>query len=185
MLKINPILLMKSHLLLFLLLLSSSILKAQMPSRADRVWMAVADSLYVIHPAQTQTEVKAGWKIADVAETKSKSTRYVWGGLSRQLSPSTQPQFVINTQGCMLHDFIIVKLKAKKQYRLFPKANPLYCQPLFIDLTTFRIELLSDDRYRVTPLQPLQPGEYVIINTAVKAVNEQGDFMVYGFTVKK
>ncbi len=158
---------------------------AQMPRTPDSVWMSIGDSLYPISPAQTQTETRPGWKIADVAETRSKSVRYVWGGRSTQLAESPSPRIVLKVQDGTLHDHLILQLKSKKQYRRFPKPDPSDCDPIYIDLNSFRIELLPDERYAITPLRPLPPGEYVIVNTAAKPLNDQGDMTVYGFTVQK
>ncbi len=148
-------------------------------------WMSINNQLYELNGVSTQTEIKPGWKIADIAETKAKSQRYVWGPRSRQLAESNRPTFVLKTQGGTLHDYLIVKMKQKKQYRKFPKIKLEDCNPLYIDLTTFRIELLPDERYKITPLQPLSPGEYVIVDTSAKPSNEYGDITVYGFTVEK
>jgi len=147
--------------------------------------MSINSKLYELNSVPTQTEVKPGWKIADIAETKAKTLRYVWGPRSRQLAESKQPTLVLKTQEGTLHDFIFIKLKQKKQYRQFPKAKLSDCNPIYIDLTTFRIELLPDERYQITPLQPFEPGEYVIIDTSAKLLNDFGDMTVYGFTIGK
>lgn len=160
-------------------------LQAQMPRQPETAWIGIGDSLYALPAIQTQTEVKPGWQIADVAKTKDKTTRYVWGAHSRQLADSAQPRFVLRTQQSTLHDFVIIKLKQKKQYRLLPKAKLNECNPIFIDLHTFRIELLPDERYSIIPLRPMEPGEYLLIDTSAKTVNELGDRMAYEFTISK
>lgn len=167
--------------LLLLLALSAS---AQMPRQPETAWISIADSLYALPSAVTQTEVKPGWKIADVAETKSKTKRYIWGAHAKQLADSEQPKLVLKVSNGTLHDIILIRLKEKKEYRLMPKVNPMECEPIFIDLTTFNIQLLSDERYLISPLQPLQKGEYIIIDTSAKAVNEMGDMRVHEFTVR-
>lgn len=172
--------------LLYLFILCMPVLAfAQMPKQPDAVWISIADSLYALSPSVTQTEVKPGWKIADIAETKSKAKRYLWGAHARQMADSAQPLFVLKVTNGTLHDFIILRLKQKKQYRLFAKAEYMECEPTFIDLTTFNIKLLPDERYQISPLQPFKPGEYVIIDTTAKPVNEFGDRQVYGFTITK
>lgn len=174
-----------TRLFTILLLLLPLKLSAQMPAQPDVVWMGIGDSLYAISPSPTQTEVKPGWKIADVAETKSKSIRYVWGAHARQLAEGNLPRLVLKPVQGTLHDFVILKLKQKKQYRKFAKPKIEDCNPIYIDLHSFRIELLPDGRYSITPHQPMQPGEYVIINTAEKPLNELGDRNVYGFAISK
>lgn len=176
---------MMKKIVLFLLSLCVCQAWSQMPKKRDLAWITVGDSLYVLPVAQTQTEVKPGWKIADVAETKSKMVRYVWGATSRQLSPSQLPRLVLDVQRGTLHDVLIVRLDAKKSYRKFPKADIRDCQPLYIDLTSCKIELLPDERYAVTPLRPLKPGEYIVVNTAEDTLGDYGDREVWGFTVGK
>ena len=159
-------------------------LSGQVKGDSDKVWIDINDSLYAISPVQTQTQIKPGWKIADVAQTKSKKVRYIWGKNSRQMADTNRPTFVVKVTDGTLHDFVFVKLKEKKEYRQFKKSQIADCSPLYIDLHTFRIELRKDDRYAITPEQPLAKGEYVIIDTSAKPVNEYGDIICYGFTVQ-
>lgn len=54
-----------------------------------------------------------------------------------------------------------------------------------VDLSAFRIENLPDMGFAVTPLKPLEPGEYIVVNLAQTAVNEYGDFRAYELSVPK
>lgn len=172
------------RLLYTILLICPLSLCAQMPKTEPVACITIGDSLYELPVERTMTEVRPGWKIADVAQTKDKATRYVWGPRSRQISDSRTPRLVIRTRtDGTLHDFVFVRLKEKKQYRKLPKSQIVDCKPIYIDLLTFRIELLPDERYAITPLRPLEPGEYILIDRGAKDASEYGDKTVYSFTV--
>ena len=172
------------RLLYTILLMCPLSLCAQMPKTEPVACITIGDSLYALPVEQTQTEVRPGWKIADVAETRAKMTRYVWGPRSRQIADGRTPRLVVRTrQDGTINDFVLIRLKEKKQYRQLPKPQIVDCKPTYIDLFTFRIEVLPDERYAVTPLRPLQPGEYILVDRGGKDASEFGDKVVYSFTV--
>lgn len=148
------------------------------------VQIVVADSLYDIEPVTTQTEVKPGWKIVDY-QLPDKALRYLWGKHSRQPIEGGTPTFIIHPVDCKLFDFVVLKLKEKKQYRRFPSVNIYKCEINRIDLDFAKIELIGEEHFRVTPIKPLLPGEYILLNTSAKPVNGLGDVEVYPFTITK
>lgn len=156
---------------------------AQRPTQPSAVNILVGDSLYELPPVASQSEIKPGWKIVDI-KLKDKTIRYLWGKHAKQLTDNKTPTFVIDVRKDVLHDFAIVKLDERKQYRKFPHADVKECRPQRIDLDWMKIELLKDERYRITPISPMEPGEYVIVNLQGKAINEYGDVEVYPFWIK-
>ncbi len=170
---------------LFASLLLSFVCHAQMAKISDRVWITVGDSLYPIAPSPTQCEVKPGWNIADVFKTSDKAIRYLWGKTSHQVCDNARPRLVVQLQHGTLHDIVLVRLQSRKQYRRFPKADIRYCDPIYVDLTTCRIELLKENLYAVTPERPLRPGEYILTDLSDKPMNDYGDRYVYAFTISK
>lgn len=174
---------MVRRLIAFILLAWSTTVAAQRPQTLSPVGVFIGDSIYRIAPQTTQTEVKAGWKIVDY-QTKSKTTRYLWGAHSKQLIDTQQPCFFINPGSSQLIDFAIIKLSTKRDHRRLPKAQLKECTYRTFDLYNVSTELLSDDNYKVTPKEPLAPGEYIILQMTQTPVNDMGDITVYPFTIE-
>lgn len=156
---------------------------AQMPQKESPVGVLIGDSVYHIEAQTTQTEVKAGWKIVDY-QTKSKTTRYLWGAHSKQLLDTQQPCFIINPGTSQLIDFAIIKLTAKRDHRKLPKAQLKECAYRTIDLYTAKTELLPDESYKVTLNEPLSPGEYIITQVTQAPTDNMGNIIVYPFTIE-
>lgn len=148
------------------------------------VYILVGDSMCAIAPVSTQSEFKPGWKIVDI-QTRGKFARYLWGKHSRQFADDQQPTFIIHTGKYKLTDFVIIKLKEKKDFRQFPSHNLYECRNQPIDLDIMDIKPISDDAYRVRFHAPQQAGEYVIVNMKGVPVNDMGDMKVYPYTIVK
>lgn len=173
---------MKRLVFLFQLMLSLSAF-GQRASTPSMVSILVGDSTFEIQPAVTQTEYKPGWKIVDV-QTKGKYTRYLWGLTSRQVTDDRKPHFHIDASRCKLSDLLLIKLKVKRGYRQFPKANLTDCNGMAADLDKMVIQLVNDDTYLIYPKESLLPGEYVLVDKNAKPVNDMGDVETFPFTVK-
>ena len=173
---------MKRFYFTFLLALCLKV-QAQLPATPPEVCIYTGDSAYAISYSLTQTEVRPGWKIVDI-ETKSKKARYLWGKRAKQVTFDRKPRFIIDIQDHELTDFVILKLKEKNTYRKFQKPELVDCPYTRVDLFSFSIKLLEDERYEISPLQNLEPGEYIIARLNAKQENEYGDFKVYPFTVE-
>lgn len=156
----------------------------QRKALSSMVSIFVGDSIYEIPPVVTQTEYKPGWKIVDI-QTNGKTSRYLWGKHSRQYCDDRQPRFIIDPRQCTLADFVLIKLKEKKEYRKFASHDFYECDFKRFGLDLVAITVLDDDRFDVRFHDPLMPGEYVIVNMKAEAVNEYGDVEVYPFTITK
>ncbi len=175
---------MRKRLFIFLFSIFSLSVFSQRNVPATSVSMFVEDSFYGIDPVCTQSEYKPGWKIVDI-QTNGKLSRYLWGRHSRQLSDDRTPRLLIETGNYKLNDFVLIKLKEKKEYRKFASHNLFECDGRHIDLDLVAIKLLDDGRYEVRPHVPLTPGEYVIVNLKAEATNDFGDVYVYPFTISR
>lgn len=156
---------------------------AQLPQQISPVGVVIGDSVYRIEPQITQTEVKAGWKIVDY-QTRSKTTRYLWGSRSKQPIDNQQPCFYINPGSSQLIDFAIIRLTPKRDHRKLPKAQLKANTYKTFDLYTATAELLPDENYKVTLKEPLSPGEYIITQMTQTPVDDMGNITVYPFTIE-
>lgn len=138
---------------------------------------------FEIEMEQTQTEVKAGWKIIDI-NLKSKWKRYIWGSCARQYTTSTQPQFVVNTDTLQLSNLALIRMKTKKEYRSIPKPDILQNRHTMVDLNTFSIEPYGEEAFLIQPLQPLAPGEYIFTWTTAPTIGDLQDWLVWPFSIR-
>ena len=146
------------------------------------VWVLMNGHLEEVRPEQTATEVKPGWKIVDI-QTRSHKVRYLWGMSSMQLFGPTDTLVVDPGEG-VLSDFVLVPLKRKAEYRRLNKEKMMDNKYQVLDFHSFDITPYGDDAFRVTPLKPLPPGEYIIYNRNSEPMSEMGDYEVYPITVK-
>ena len=151
---------------------------------AQKVETTVADNWVEIPVQQTQSELKPGWKIVDY-QMKSRLTHYLAGGRATQLSDGNRPMFRV-TPGPdeVLIDYALIRLKAKKYYRKL--SSPQLIENIYTRLEpkAFTIKAESDS-FICQPREPLQPGEYILVNLAQRPVGELGDLLVYPFSVAK
>lgn len=146
------------------------------------IWVLMNGHLEEVQPETTASEVKPGWKIVDI-QTRSHTVRYLWGASSMQLF-GRQDTLVIDPGDELLSDFILVPLQKKAEYRRLKKEKMDENPYTVIDIHAFDITPWGDDAFRVTPLAPLKPGEYVIHCLKSERVGERGDYEVYPISVK-
>lgn len=139
---------------------------------------------FPIEAQQTQSELKPGWKIVDI-QLKDKVRRYLWGTKAKQLATNTKPQFIVDTDTLLLSDMVLMKLKTKKEYRRIPKPVIRENKITYVDLHSFSIDAYGDDLFLISPLQPLEPGEYIFTWTTISPIGELADWMVWPFSVKE
>lgn len=168
-----------SIILLFFILTTASF--AQMIAQPSNVFIFVADSMYAMHPITSQTEIKKGWDIQGF-NVGRKTKRYFYGKQAKQKVNKT-PKFAIFPTTQHLNDYVLVRLNERKNARNLPCANIHDCDYIRIELNTFRIENLPNFGFAVTPLIPLFPGEYILVDITQKSCNEYGDFKAYDITV--
>lgn len=132
---------------------------------------------------QTQTEIKPGWKIADI-QLKSKAVKYFWGKQAQQLTDDQMPTFIIHPKETeKLVDYAIIRLKQKRQYRTIPSPRLFENDYLRIEPKNFSIKTLEDISFECRPLKALEKGEYILINLAQKPIGELQDFVAFPFRV--
>lgn len=175
---------MKRILLLLLCAAYTVAMAQQRKTPSSSISMYVGDSVYAIQPVVTQTEYKPGWKVVDI-QTNGKFSRYLWGKHSRQYADDRQPRLLIDTGPYKLTDFVLIKLKEKKEYRKFPSHKFDECDFIRMDLELVEISIRADERYEVKFHNPLEAGEYVIVNMAAEPQSEFGDIPVFPFTIVK
>ncbi len=173
---------MMKRLFILLFCVFSLSARGQENSQVANVFMFVGDSIYRIAPVVTQTEYKSGWKFLDI-QTDGSMTRYLWGKHSRQMADDRQPRLIIDTKRYKINDFIVIKLKEKKQYRKFISHSIFECEGRIIDLDYMAISSLGGSKYEIKPHVPMEPGEYVIANLKLEPTNEYGDIHVFPFTI--
>jgi len=150
--------------------------------RAQRVEITVGEVWAEIPVQQTQSELKPGWKIVDY-QMKSRLTHYLSGGHASQLSDGLRPSFrVLPGEKEVLVDYVLIRLKDSKYYRKFPKAK--LTDNAYIRLEPNDFDIRADgDAFVCQPRQPLQQGEYVLLNLQQQPVGDLGDLLVYPFSV--
>lgn len=152
-------------------------------ARAQKVTLLDGGITFPIEAQQTQTEIKPGWRIVDI-QLKSTLLRYLWGARAKQLAESSMPQFIVDTDTLLLSDMVLLKLKAKKEYRKIHKPQIHDNECIHVDLSTFRIEAYGEKSFLIQPLQALEPGEYIFTWKTIEPVGELADWIVWPFSVK-
>lgn len=152
-------------------------------AKAQKVSILDGSIAFPIQAQQTQTEINPGWQIADI-KLKSKYQRYLWGGKAKQLSENSMPQFIVDTDTLLLSDMVLIKLKAKKEYRKIPKPEIRDNKCIHVDFYSFRIEAYDDDTFLIQPLQELESGEYLFTWKTKEPVGKLADWIVWPFSVK-
>lgn len=164
-------------------LLAASTVHGQLPTPKPTVYIYVANAPYPLSAVTSQTEAKRGWDIQGISVGR-KTMRYFWGRRAVQQTDS-RPTFAIYPRQESLNDYALIRLKEKREYRLLPKAVLTDCPYTRVDLKAFRIENLPDMGFAVTPLAPLAPGEYILVNLAQEPVGELQDIRVFPFSVRE
>ena len=151
---------------------------------AQKVEIAIGEGWAEIPAQQTQSELKPGWKIVDY-QMKSKLTHYLSGGHASQLAEGNRPIFrVTPSEKEVLIDYALIRLKAMKYYRKLFK-------PLLVDNNYTRLEpnhfdiKAESDSFICQPQQPLQSGEYILVNLTQSPIGELQDLLVYPFCILK
>ncbi|MBQ2073432.1 MAG: hypothetical protein IKM92_04965 [Bacteroidaceae bacterium] len=152
-------------------------------SHAQTIYLDAEPAPVQIESQLTQSELKPGWKIVDI-QLKSKINRYLWGAKSRQYCDTPRPSFIVNTDSLLLSDLVLIRLKARREYRSIPKPNVHDNKCIFVDLNNFRIEASGEEAFRITPITDLQPGEYIFTWMTARPIGELGDWTVFPFSVK-
>lgn len=174
---------MKKISFLLLMLCACFCTKAQMAQPAPNVFIYTGRTAYPMRTVTSQTEVRKGWDIQGI-NVGRKPLRYFWGAHAGQTT-GTQPKFAIYPRTQNLNDYVLIRLKGKKEYRRMPEPEVKDCDYTRVDLNAFSIENLPDMGFAVMPTTPLLPGEYILVDITQQEVNPYGDFKAYDFTVEK
>ncbi|MCM1108511.1 MAG: hypothetical protein NC388_05580 [Clostridium sp.] len=169
------------YIILLILWIATAQASAQMQTPPPEVYIYVEEKTYAMKAVTSQTELKKGWDIQGV-NVGRKTVRYFWGAHAQQLT-DTQPRFAIYPRQGTLNDFALLRLKTKKTHRRLPAAQLSECEYTRVELTSFRIDNLPDMGFAITPIHPLTPGEYIIVDLSCKPINEYGDIRAYDFQV--
>lgn len=167
------------------LAVSASILLAihATDTQAQSISLFSDGKAFKIEAQQTQTEVKPGWKIADI-QLKSSLQRYLWGARAKDYADNARPQFIVDTDTLLLSDMVLIKLKAKKEYRRIPKAEIHDNKRIYVDLSNFRIEAYGNESFLIQPLADLESGEYIFTWTTKETIGDLNDWAVWPFSIK-
>lgn len=156
---------------------------AQMDQPAPTVFIYVNGNPHPMTAITSQTEQKRGWDIQGIT-VGQKTIRYFSGEHAKQLT-GNQPKFAIYPKSEHLNDYVIIRLKERKGYRRLPAAEFKDCDYVRIEPDKFQIENLPEMGFAVTPLTPLFPGEYILMDISQKSLNKYGDVKAYDFCVEE
>ncbi len=175
---------MKRQILSFTVILAACLwAKAQTQDAGVEVQVLIGDSAYTICKSTTQTETKTPWTVFSF-EVGGKTTKYLYGSQSQQLVDQRTPLLIINPQDATLADYALIRLIKKKSRRQLPEPllrdNPYQS----IDLANFVIEMEEDERFAIRPRQPLEAGEYMLLNINQEPHGDMGDYYGYCFTIE-
>lgn len=171
----------KHWLFSFVILFFSVQLAAQMQEKKPRIFIYVADNRFPMKATISQTEEKKGWSIQGYNIGRH-NVRYFWGEKAKQQT-NNKPQFAIYLEKENLNDYVLIRLKEKRSYRQMPYVTFADCNYTRVELNNFSIKNLPEMGFAVTPLKPLFPGEYILVNIAQESINSHGDFIAYDFSV--
>lgn len=158
-------------------------MQAQMKQPDPTVFIFVGDSIFPMNVITSQTELKKGWDIQGI-NVGRKIRRYFSGVHSRQIT-GRQPKFAIYPKTQELNDYALIRLKERRNFRYLPASEFKDCDYTRVELGLFHIENLPEMGFAVTPVTPLFPGEYILIDLSQKPVNSYGDVKAYDFTVEE
>lgn len=156
---------------------------AQMKQQPPTVFIFVGDSIFPMSAATSQTEIKKGWDIQGI-NVGRKVRRYFSGPHAGQVT-GQQPKFAIYPTTQNLNDYALIRLKERRGFRYLPVAEFRDCDYTRVELGLFHIENLPGLGFAVTPLNPLFPGEYILVDLSQEPVNQYGDLKAYDFTVEE
>ena len=157
--------------------------QAQMKQPDPTVFIFVGDSIFPMNTITSQTELKKGWDIQGI-NVGRKIKRYFSGAQARQTT-GRQPKFAIYPKTQDLNDYALIRLKERRGFRYLPATEFKDCDYTRVELGLFNIENLPGLGFAVTPLTPLFPGEYILVDLSQKPVNQYGDVKAYDFTVEE
>lgn len=157
--------------------------QAQMKQQPPTVFIFAGDSIFPMNAATSQTEIKKGWDIQGI-NVGRKTRRYFSGAHARQVT-GRQPKFAIYPTTQNLNDYALIRLKERRGFRYLPVAEFKDCDHTRVELGLFNIENLPGLGFAVTPLTPLFPGEYILVDLSQTPVNQYGDLKAYDFMVEE
>lgn len=173
---------MKTIRLFLLTLLTVVPVHSEPPADLPAVYIYVENAPHPLKAVTSQTDVRRGWDIQGV-NVGRRTIRCFPGRRALQLANS-QPTFAIYPRQESLNDYALVRLKEKRACRLLPETTLANCPYTRVELKAFRIENLPDMGFAVTPLAPLAPGEYILVNLAQPPVGEQENIRAFPFSVR-
>ncbi len=171
---------MKAAALCLFLGLSAQV-QAQMKQPSPAVFVFAGDSVFPMDAVTSQTEIKKGWDIQGI-NVGRKTKRYFSGARARQTT-GRRPKFAIYPKTQDLNDYALIRLKERRGFRYLPASEFKDCDYTRVELGLFDIESLPGLGFAVTPLAPLVPGEYILVDLSQKPVNQYGDVKAFDFTV--
>lgn len=157
--------------------------QAQMDQPAPTVFIYINGEPSAMTASSSQTELKKGWNIQGYSVGR-RLRHYFWKPQAAQIA-DRNPKFAIYPTTQELNDYALIRLKKKKEYRLLPAATLAECNHTRVELGLFRIESLPGMGFAVTPLTPLEPGEYILVDLSREPLNPYGDFKAYDFSVRE
>lgn len=174
---------MRRSIFTYLCIFLSIPLFSQMPEPKQTVFIFVEDSMFAMRTIDSQTEIKKGWDIQGI-NVGRKIKRYFYGENAKQVTDQ-KPTFAIYPTKQNLNDYVLVRLNERRGYRYLPKSEIRDCDYIRIELGHFSIENLPEMGFAVTPLKPLFPGEYILVDITQEPTNKYGDFKAYDFSVEE
>ena len=104
--------------------------------------------------------------------------------MARQLTDDQMPTFRLTpAQGETLVDYALIRLRAKRQWRVLPNALLRLNSYHRIEPKYFYIKPAGDTAFEFHPLAALNRGAYILVNLAQQPVGELQDYVVYPFQV--
>lgn len=151
---------------------------------AQRVEIMVEGNPAAMALHTTQTEIRPGWKISDF-QMKDRTIRYLNGQHATQLADSPRPSFVIipGDKETLLQ-YAIMRVRHKRGYRTFYKAQLDRNSFMRVTPDDFQIEAYGENGFKCRPLSPLPKGDYVLLNVEQSPVGKMGDYQCYPFRVE-
>ncbi len=145
--------------------------------------IVLADTAWAIPLSQTLSSTRAPWTVFSF-QVGGRSAKYLPGRVSSQRADTRQPVFILSTGGARLADFALITLVQRRGRRELPapvlRDNP--CTP--VGLASFLILRQDEASYRIQPLSPLAPGEYMLLDLSQPPVGEAGDYVGFCFTIE-
>ncbi len=150
----------------------------------EAVSLIVGERAYPIFPSVTVNHRRTPWNVFSF-DVGGRTAKCFPGRGATQTVEGGRPRFLVTTgQDARLADFAIIRLRTTRRWRRLPQSELTANTRLAVDLGTFTVRETAEGRYEIEPLEPLPPGQYVLLNMNQRPMGSELAYEGYCFSVE-